>query len=78
MRDSETASLVVVYLPCRVEGGELFDRVVSVGKFSEPTAKLLFYQMLVAVKVGGNLLLATTCTVGPSSYTHTHSSSCLS
>lgn len=35
----------------RVEGGELFDRVVSVGKFSEPTAKLFFYQMLEAVKV---------------------------
>ena len=35
----------------RVEGGELFDRVVSVGKFSERIAKLLFYQMLVAVKV---------------------------
>ena len=41
-------------LPCsstRVEGGELFDRVVDVGKFSEPTAKLLFYQLLLAVKV---------------------------
>ncbi len=34
-----------------MEGGELFDRVVSVGKFSERIAKLLFYQMLVAVKV---------------------------
>ena len=34
-----------------MEGGELFDRVVSVGKFSEKIAKLLFYQMLVAVKV---------------------------
>lgn len=33
-----------------VEGGELFDRIVSVGRFEEPTAKLLFYQMLVAVK----------------------------
>ena len=37
--------------PTRVEGGELFDRVVDVGKFTEPIAKLLFYQMLVAVKV---------------------------
>ena len=36
---------------CSVEGGELFDRVVSVGKFSEDIAKVLFYQMLVAVKV---------------------------
>ena len=35
----------------RVEGGELFDRVVDMGKFSEPVAKLLFYQLLVAVKV---------------------------
>ena len=35
----------------RVEGGELFDRVVSVGRFEEQTAKLLFYQMLDAVKV---------------------------
>jgi len=33
-----------------VEGGELFDRVVSVVRFEEPIAKLLFYQMLVAVK----------------------------
>lgn len=36
---------------CSVEGGELFDRVVSVMRFEEPIAKLLFYQMLVAVKV---------------------------
>ena len=35
-----------------VEGGELFDRVIiSMGKFTETMAKLLFYQMLVAVKV---------------------------
>lgn len=34
-----------------VEGGELFDRVISIGKFTEPTAKFLFYQMLTAVKV---------------------------
>jgi serine/threonine-protein kinase Chk2 len=33
-----------------VEGGELFDRVVGIGKFTEPQAKLLFYQMLIAVK----------------------------
>lgn len=46
-----------------VEGGELFDRVVSVTRFEEPTAKLLFYQMLVAVKVGMLLLL---CFVGSS------------
>ena len=34
-----------------VEGGELFDRVVNIGQFEEPTAKLLFYQMVVAIKV---------------------------
>ena len=34
-----------------MEGGELFDRVVSVGRFSEATAKHLFYQLLAAVKV---------------------------
>ena len=46
-----TAATLLMLFPCRVEGGELFDRVVSVGKFSERIAKLLFYQMLVAVKV---------------------------
>ena len=46
-----------------MEGGELFDRVVSVTRFEEPTAKLLFYQMLVAVKVSKLLLL---CFVGSS------------
>ncbi|XP_038053791.1 serine/threonine-protein kinase Chk2-like [Patiria miniata] len=33
-----------------VEGGELFDRVISVKKFDELTAKVLFYQMLLATK----------------------------
>ncbi|XP_013386116.1 serine/threonine-protein kinase Chk2 [Lingula anatina] len=33
-----------------VEGGELFDRVVSKGFFEENIAKLLFHQMLLAVK----------------------------
>jgi len=33
-----------------VEGGELFDRVVSVEQFDEPTAKMLFYQMVHAIK----------------------------
>ena len=34
----------------RVEGGELFDRVISVKKFDELTARVLFYQMLLATK----------------------------
>lgn len=42
---------------CSVEGGELFDRIVSVGRFEEPTAKLLFYQMLVAVKVRCSIII---------------------
>ncbi|XP_063419076.1 serine/threonine-protein kinase Chk2-like [Mytilus trossulus] len=33
-----------------VEGGELFDKVVSIGQYDEPTAKLLFYQIIHAVK----------------------------
>lgn len=45
----ETADVLYIVLEL-VEGGELFDRVVSVTRFEEPTAKLLFYQMLVAVK----------------------------
>ncbi|KAK3595769.1 hypothetical protein CHS0354_025403 [Potamilus streckersoni] len=32
-----------------VEGGELFDKVVELGLYDEPTAKLLFYQMVLAV-----------------------------
>ncbi|XP_064612779.1 serine/threonine-protein kinase Chk2-like isoform X3 [Liolophura sinensis] len=34
----------------RVEGGELFDRVINAGKIEEPVSKLLFYQMVCAVK----------------------------
>ncbi|XP_078599628.1 serine/threonine-protein kinase Chk2-like isoform X1 [Branchiostoma floridae x Branchiostoma japonicum] len=45
--DTEDTLYIVLEL---VEGGELFDRVVSLGRFTEPVAKLLFYQMLVAVK----------------------------
>lgn len=31
------------------EGGELFDKVVDLGQYDENTAKLLFYQMVVAI-----------------------------
>jgi serine/threonine-protein kinase Chk2 len=33
-----------------VEGGELFDKVISLGQYSECTAKLIFYQMVLAIK----------------------------
>jgi hypothetical protein len=35
---------------CRAEGGELFERVVN-GSFPEQTAKLFFYQLLMAIQV---------------------------
>lgn len=38
----------------RAEGGELFDKVIECGKFSEPLAKLYFYQMLCAVSVSAD------------------------
>ena len=44
---------------CSVEGGELFDRVVSLGQFEEPTAKVLFYQMVVAIQVSKFCTYAT-------------------
>ncbi|CAI8011662.1 Serine/threonine-protein kinase Chk2, partial [Geodia barretti] len=44
--DGPDALYIVLEL---VEGGELFDRVVSVGKFSESVGKFLFYQILGAV-----------------------------
>lgn len=40
----------------RVEGGELFDKVVSISQYDEPTAKLLFYQMVLACKVSTGLI----------------------
>ena len=40
----------------RVEGGELFDRVVSLGLLEESLAKMLFYQMVLGVKVRRNLI----------------------
>ena len=41
----------VYFLLCSVDGGELFDKIVQVGKFTEFEAKVLFYQMLLAVEV---------------------------
>lgn len=54
-------SVIVLIHNYSVEGGELFDRVVSVTRFEEPTAKLLFYQMLVAVKVGKLFVASLFC-----------------
>lgn len=36
---------------CSVEGGELFDRVITIKEFPEDDAKMLFYQMMLAIKV---------------------------
>lgn len=36
----------------RVEGGELFDKVIDIDKYEEDVAKLLFFQMATAIKVG--------------------------
>lgn len=41
----------VLWYRFRVDGGELFDKVVSIGQYDEPTAKLMSYQMVCAVKV---------------------------
>jgi hypothetical protein len=41
----------VLYVTFSVEGGELFDRVIAAGRLSEPVSKLLFYQMVLGVKV---------------------------
>jgi serine/threonine-protein kinase Chk2 len=40
-----------------VEGGELFDKVVKIGQYNEKTAKLLFYQMVLAIKVNLHIKL---------------------
>uniref|UniRef100_A0A8C5LPD5 Serine/threonine-protein kinase Chk2 n=1 Tax=Leptobrachium leishanense TaxID=445787 RepID=A0A8C5LPD5_9ANUR len=45
--DSEDCFYIVLEL---MEGGELFDRVVSTSRLKESTAKLYFYQMLLAVQ----------------------------
>ena len=41
-----------------VDGGELFDKVVSIGQYDEPTGKLISYQMVCAVKVGQVLFVS--------------------
>ena len=52
-KSSECEKVLKESISCffRVEGGELFDKVVSISQYDEPTGKLLFYQMVVAVKV---------------------------
>lgn len=45
--DSPDVLYIVLEL---VDGGELFDKVVSIGQYDEPTAKLMSYQMVCAVK----------------------------
>ncbi|XP_014667186.1 PREDICTED: serine/threonine-protein kinase Chk2-like isoform X2 [Priapulus caudatus] len=45
--DTDSTLYIVLEL---VEGGELFDRITSVGQLDEPTAKLIFYQMVLAIK----------------------------
>lgn len=45
--DTEDTLFIVLEL---IEGGELFEKVQSIDHFDESTAKLLFYQMIVAVK----------------------------
>lgn len=45
--DTSDAVFIVLDL---VEGGELFDKVVSIGNYTESTGKLLFYQMVLAIK----------------------------
>jgi len=44
--DSEKALYIVLEF---VRGGELFDKVTTIGKYDEKTSKILFYQMLLAV-----------------------------
>lgn len=45
--DSPDSVFIVLDL---VEGGELFDKIISIGRYDEETAKLLFYQMVLAIK----------------------------
>ena len=43
-----------------MEGGELFDWIVSVGKMPEELARFLFFQMLLAVRCD-NMELNPSC-----------------
>jgi len=44
--DTPTTMYIILEL---MEGGELFDKIKSKGKLSEPLAKLIFYQVVLAV-----------------------------
>jgi len=45
----DTPDMLYIFLEL-VEGGELFDKVVSIDKYDEITGKLLFFQMATAIK----------------------------
>lgn len=45
----DTAEAVFLVLDL-VEGGELFDKIVAIQRYSEPAAKFLFYQMVLALQ----------------------------
>ena len=40
-----------------MRGGELFDKVIEIGKYDEKTSKILFYQMLLAVSVSNDVIV---------------------
>ena len=40
-----------------MRGGELFDKVIKIGKYDEKTSKILFYQMLLAVSVSNDVIV---------------------
>ncbi|XP_005112692.1 serine/threonine-protein kinase Chk2 [Aplysia californica] len=45
----DTPDMLYIFLEL-VEGGELFDKVVSIDKYDESTGKMLFFQMATAIK----------------------------
>ena len=50
--------VILVYLSFfSVRGGELFDKVTTIGKYDEKTSKILFYQMLLAVSVSNDVII---------------------